>query len=108
MSSLLGLERYQHLRAASLYEQLKVCKNCFLALTKIEFMRRRQITKGEKGVLPVGDEEDGYEEIEDEDSLELKYLPNRTFKRKKKRFEVIGEGTDNYQLMVKNKSLKYL
>lgn len=44
------------------------------------------------------------EDVKDDDSLELKYLPNRKIKRKKKKFDII-EANDTH-LPVKRKNLK--
>ena len=69
----MGLEKYQHLRAASFYEHQKVCKNCFLALTKIEAQRRKAMTRAEKldGMVREESEASFEEELKDE-SVDLK------------------------------------
>lgn len=50
MGNLMALDKYQHLRAASFYDKQKICKNCFLALTRIEYERRKYQTLKEKGI----------------------------------------------------------
>ncbi|CDW82866.1 UNKNOWN [Stylonychia lemnae] len=105
MSSLMGLDRYQHLRAASLYEQVKICKNCFLSLTKIEFHRRKHYLREERNLMNNNKQNDSsYEEIED-DSLDLKYLPNKEIKKKKQKY-IVMNAHDSHQV-IKNRNLKY-
>eukprot|EP00347_Sterkiella_histriomuscorum_P001410 403372141 len=105
MSSLMGLDKYQHMRAASLYEQCKLCKNCFLALTKIEFHRRKYYQQEEQGKLPNQKSDSSYEDIE-EDSLDLKYLPNKEVRKKKTKY--VGIDAHNPHQVIKNRNLQYL
>ena len=70
MTSLMSLEKYQHLRAASFYEQQKLCRNCFLALTKIEYHRMewqnlKELSKKpfHNGFQIINEDDDGIDNI---------------------------------------------
>lgn len=72
MSNLMADERFQHLRPSSYYELVKICRHCFIALTKIENERRKWQVNFENGIKQNEvKEEDSYEE-EEPHSLDLK------------------------------------